>query len=145
MDSATPLDSYPALIMLPMLAAVEPELLECVDRLYENLQNSILAGGSISFDGQAKLPSLAEGWRHLPLISRRKPGSVAVAASGTMVKRGMTRYAEVLLRSGPMLLFRLVKKSKGRKVGKSGSRNLAAGGGDRFPLFPEKEPVAVAT
>jgi len=48
----------------------------------------------------------------------------------------MTKHVEVLLQSGPMLLFRLVEKS--------GFRSLAAVGGDRIPLFPEKEPVAVA-
>jgi len=29
--------------------------------------------GGISFAGQAKFPSFTGGWRHLPLISRRKP------------------------------------------------------------------------
>jgi len=42
-------------------------------------------------------------------------------------------------------LCRYFAWAKSRKVERSGLLSLAAAGGDRFPLFPEKEPVAVAT
>jgi len=74
------------------------------------------------------------GDTHLLFLGENR---VAVATPGTMVKRGMIKCVEVLLQFGPMLLFRLVEKS--------GFRSLAAVGGDRIPIFPEKEPVAVAT
>jgi len=103
-----------------------------------------LAGGSIVLAGRA-CPISQGGGDTCPLFPGENRASVAVATPGTMVQCGMTKYAEVLLQPGPMLLFRSVEKSKSRKVEKSGSRNLAATGGDRIPVFPEKEPVAVAT
>jgi len=146
MDSATPLEPAPA--APPMLAAVEPELLELVDKWYENLQKAPLPEEVFHWLGKPNCPVSQGGGDTYPLFPGENRESVAVAAPGNMVKSGMTQSVEVLLRSGPMWLFRLAEKSERRKVEKSGSRNsrnLAAAGGDRIPLFPGKEPVAVAT
>jgi len=89
MDSATPLEPAPA----------------------AGGAGESLAGGGIALAGQA-CPVSQGGGDTYPIFPEKNPVAVAVATPGTMVKCGMTKYAEVLLPSGPMLLFRLVKKSK---------------------------------
>jgi len=144
MDSATPLEPAPA----AGGSSRGDVSVNCCARVRELANDGLgLAGGGTSLAGQA-CPVSQGGGDTYPLFPGENRESVAVAAPGNMVKSGMTQSVEVLLRSGPMWLFRLAEKSERRKVEKSGSRNsrnLAAAGGDRIPLFPGKEPVAVAT
>jgi len=116
MGSATSLDSHPAPVALLMLAAVEPELLELVDQWYENLQKATFAGGGISMAGQAKLPSFTGGWRHLPLISRRKPGECRRRHPWD---HGQVQHNKVSLSIAAIQPYAVI--SLGRKVEKSKS------------------------
>jgi len=74
-----------------------------------------LAAGGVSLAGQV-CPVLQGGGDTYPLFPGENWESVAVATAGTMAKCGMPQAIEVLLQFGPMLLFRLVEKSKSRKV-----------------------------
>jgi len=80
LDSATPLDPAPA--ALPMLAAVEPELLELVDRRCENLQKTPLPEEVFHWLGKPIYPVSQGGGDTYPLFPGENRASVAVAALG---------------------------------------------------------------
>jgi len=80
MDSATPLEPAPA--APPMLAAVEPELLELVDKWYENLQKAPLPEEVFHWLGKPNCPVSQGGGDTYPLFPGENRDSVAVATLG---------------------------------------------------------------
>ena len=132
MDSSTPLDSQPAPVALPVLAAVEAVLRELADQECGNFQKTTLAGGGASFAGQAKLPSFTGGGDTYPLFPGENRVSVAVATPGTMIKCGMTKSVEILLQSGPVWPLRPAKSP----VPATWQQPVATGS----PYSPRKNP-----
>jgi len=106
MDSATPLEPAPTAGGDAAIGGA---------RVWKLANDGPGAGGGIALAGQACPVSQGSGDTH-PLFPGENRASVAVATPGTMVKFGITKSVEVLLQPGPMLLFRLLGKSKSRKV-----------------------------